>query len=64
MRKDTLFVATMCYLLLPDPIFALRWLKAVWALPVAAVLVVCVADLGKRSLTDAPQCRREGELCR
>ncbi|OFV79913.1 MAG: hypothetical protein A2Y78_11650 [Acidobacteria bacterium RBG_13_68_16] len=54
MRKDTLFVATMGYLLLPNLIFALGWLKAVWALPFAAVIVACVADVGKRSLTSTP----------
>jgi hypothetical protein len=53
-RKDNLFVATMGYLLLPNVVFAIGWLRPAWALPIVVVLLACTCDLARRSTTDTP----------
>lgn len=54
MRRDSLFVATLGYLLLPNAIFALGWLRLAWAVPLVALIVVAVTDAARRSFTDTP----------
>jgi hypothetical protein len=54
MRRDGLFVATLGYLLLPNAIFALGWLRLAWAVPLVALIVAAVTDAARRSLTDTP----------
>ena len=55
MRRDTLFIATVGFLALPNVIFAFGWLKLGLALVVAAVVVACLRDIWGRSKTDAPR---------
>ncbi len=54
MRRDGLFVVTLGYLLLPNAIFAVGWLRPVWAVPLVAVIAAAVIDAARRSLTDTP----------
>jgi hypothetical protein len=54
-RRDTLFIATVGFLILPNVIFAFGWLKLGLALVVVAVAVTCVRDIWRRSKTDAPR---------
>ena len=54
MRRDTLFSVTMAYLLVPNVIFVLGWLKPVWAIPITIVAALCMLDVGRRAVTDTP----------
>ena len=54
MRRDSLFAVTLGYLLLPNAIFALGWLRPVWAAPLVALIVVGVIDAARQSHTDSP----------
>jgi hypothetical protein len=53
MRRDLLLVASLCYLLLPNVIFAAGWLKLPVAALVVAALVAAVADAWRRAVVAA-----------
>jgi hypothetical protein len=44
----------MTYLLVPNVIFALGWLKPLWAFPIVIVAALCLLDVGRRGVTDTP----------
>ena len=53
-RSDRLFVVTFGYVLVPNVIFALGWLRPGWAVPVVAAVVACALDVWRRSTTASP----------
>jgi hypothetical protein len=58
MRRDTLLVATVGYLLLPNAVFALGWLRPAWGYAVALIAATCLVDVVRRSRTDRPPLSR------
>ena len=58
MRRDTLLVATVGYLLLPNAVFALGWLRPAWGSAVALVAAACLVDVARRSQTERPPLSR------
>ncbi|MBZ5589184.1 MAG: hypothetical protein LAO05_11535 [Acidobacteriia bacterium] len=54
MRRDTLLVATVGYLLLPNVVFVLGWLRPAWGYGIALVAVACLVDVVGRARTDRP----------
>ncbi len=49
--RDSLFVATVAYLLTPNVIFLAGWLAPVWGVPATALVVACFADVWRRATT-------------
>ncbi len=47
--RDLLFVFTVGYLLLPNVVFLLGWVRPAWALPATLALLACMADVWRRS---------------
>lgn len=54
MRTDALLVATVGYLLLPNAVFALGWLRPAWGYGVVLVALACLVDVAARAHTDRP----------
>jgi len=49
--RDSLFVATVGYLLAPNVVFLASWLSPAWGLPAAVLVLACLFDVWRRART-------------
>ncbi|HUK12592.1 MAG TPA: hypothetical protein VLW17_04750, partial [Thermoanaerobaculaceae bacterium] len=45
---------TLGYLVAPNLVFLLGWLRPAWGVPAAAIALACLADAWRGARTDAP----------